>query len=187
MQFSCDHRSGLASHILPTRCLALLLASAAPALPQQFNLDLEDPDQLSPTDTNAGAASQPGFWQEYGFIDPIFLKDITGTDTSVLFGTTAQFIGTINDPLTTGDDELLMDDSMSNPGTMACTFTGLVDGQYTIYTFAWRPDGPQFINTVGVAQSSEGPKDCGGVWPGTHQKAFRTSSTWPRLPAASSS
>jgi hypothetical protein len=79
-----------------------------------------------------------------------------------------------NNAGTSGNDELLMDDGHDGPLTLI--FTGLANGDYDIYTYAWAPDNAAFFTNVRVTGSTDPMQPVGGAWPGgfvqgtTHSK-----------------
>ena len=96
----------------PTVLLLTLLTLAAPALGQSLNVDFGEPENGPPA--TYAAAGRPGVWNSllasHGTTTENLL-DLDGTPTAVSLN---QFGGfdtpTVDDPATSGDDELLMDD-----------------------------------------------------------------------------
>jgi len=76
-----------------------------------------------------------------------------------------------DNPGTSGDDELLMDDylDLGPPQLPAVTVTvsGLSSGDYVVRTYAWAPDDDTYITSVFVGDGT-GAQNVGGAWPGGH-------------------
>lgn len=150
----------------------LVLALSASA--QNFNIDMGDPTIGLPTSAYGGAAGQTGMWfgADGGF-GGLGMLDVTGTATLVdLIVPGSSYNYASDNPLTTGDDELLMDD-FADPGLPVGAaddyiFYGLADGSYSVYTYGWASDGDGFRVDISVAGAVEGAQTCGGAWPGGH-------------------
>ena len=81
-----------------------------------------------------------------------------------------------NNPLTSGDDEKLMDSmilSTNNPTDGCFWVQGLMLGQYEVTIYAMTPNDPTLLNRTRVDNGSPGPVMVGGTWPG-HQQAGTT-------------
>jgi hypothetical protein len=125
-----------------------------------------------PTAAYGAGAAQPGTWNAVdatAAATAIPLLDLAGaptTATLVRVGGFGSF--TFNNAGTSGDDQALMDDyqDVGTTGSQATwTFAGLADGSYTLYTYAWAPDGATFIS--GVSGGTVDPTQLiGGPWPG---------------------
>ena len=152
-------------------------ALGAPALGQEgFNIDIGANQTFGvPANTYGAAALQPGAWndvQTFASLQP--LMDLTGASTTVTFtdlGTGVQDYESDN-AATSGDDEALMDDftdlGCSVGDATAYTISGLPDGDYEIYTYAWASDGSGFRTDITVTGSSDPLQSVGGVWAGSH-------------------
>jgi hypothetical protein len=46
------------------------------------------------------------------------------------------------------------------------TFSGLQDGNYLVYTYAWAPENNGITTTIAVDNSTDGPQSVGGLWSG---------------------
>ncbi len=153
--------------------LAVVVGVVTPALGQSFNVDVGDPDSLYgvPADLYAAGAGQAGFWNAvnsgaFGFP----LSDLSGAATGVTL-TNIGGLGNLdfNNGGTSGDDQALMDDfqNVGSVGALATwTFSGLANGSYTVYTYAWAPDNDAFVSEVTVPGSPDPPQLIGGGWPG---------------------
>ncbi len=147
----------------------LLLTSLCSA--QGFNVDMGTTNPV-PAPTFGAAAGQTGTWNQVGAL-PVSgsapLLSLLGAATPVVMTLTSgappsNFSS--NNPLTSGNDELLMDDAV-DPGSIipaVYTFSGLSAGTYTVYTYAWAPDNANFRSSVSV---NGGPvSSVGGAWTG---------------------
>lgn len=172
----------------PTTCIlsalltgAIAATFASPVCAQNFNLDVGD-DLGVPSAAYGGAAGQPGPWN--AAVDstaiPFSVTDLVRADgmpSTVDFTRSAvNCVGCSSknnamNPLTLGDEELLMDDFYDLgvfTSSATWTFDGLEAGQYSVYTYAWAPDGPNFSTSVDVVGST-GPVTVGGAWAGQQQ------------------
>jgi hypothetical protein len=142
--------------------VAFLAALSGRAAAQAINVDLG----FGPPSATYGAASgQTGVWNSAPVqAGPISLVDVQGAATAVtLSGTESHILLTIDNPATTGDDDALMDDFLDGQATL--TFTGLKNGKYDVYTYAWAPDDPSYMTQVSVPGG--GPMQVvGGLWNG---------------------
>ncbi len=161
------------------RDLALTLAAplvlAAGGLAQGFNLDVGMNLILWPTPSPGygGAAGQVGTWNAVDPLlagTPIALDDLGGSPSAVTV--TTDVSTAYNDPfLGIGGEEqnLLADLQDLEPlATVArWTFSGLADGDYAVYTYAWDPAGSARTD-VRVADQPATVQTVGGAWPGGH-------------------
>lgn len=131
-------------------CAAIGLSAMAAG--QSFNIDLNmvgGSPQLgagTPADTFGAAAGQAGYWNGVGALVgfPIPLDDLQGNATGATVIKTADNpggIGGFNFAGNTGDFALLLNDAeqvatLVDGGTMTYTFSGLLSGQYEVYTYA---------------------------------------------------
>ncbi len=166
-----------------SRIVSLFVLALVPAMKsasaQSFNIDIGDQPPFSPVPTPAygAGASQPGFWNSVSPIlgVPAALNDLNG----LLSGVSLARSGgngslSVNDPLTLGEDEALMDDAQSVggvPSATTWTFANLASGTYNLYTYAWTPGTPTARSTVTGGTISP-PQACGGVWPGAQQQGI---------------
>ncbi len=153
---------------------------AVPSFGQNFNIDLGAQQSAPLPGLAYGAgANQPGQWFGVGTTaqTPVALSDINGLATAAAItptGGNGDFF--INNPIWNGNDGLLMEDATDVgglfqgglSGSITWTVTGLLPGDYEIYTYALAPDFPGFYNTrVNVVGGSGGPQILTGNWPGS--------------------
>jgi len=168
--------------------IALVLSSPFAAA-QSFNIDVGDDPIAStfgaPAATFGAAATQPGFWNALtdgaGGVNippptsvPWYvatLSDLSGTPTSVatscVVNATSNSVADFefDNPATSGDNQALMDDCGDVGGvgsTATWTISGLQNGSYDVYVYAWAPDSSTFITRVNLGASQQ---TSGGAWP----------------------
>lgn len=145
------------------------LASSLPARAQALNVDIGK-SNLAPSAAYGGAASQPGHWNRMDKTRNNALADLNGqpTTASVMATVVHTFEFAFDHPLTTGDDELLLD--AGHEGALTLQFTGLANGTYAVTTYAWAPDEPLlYLTDVSVTGSIDPMQTVGGVdWTGAH-------------------
>jgi hypothetical protein len=142
--------------------LIALAVCAQAVSAQSFNVDAGYDVVSVPSAGYGAAAAQPGVWNGVRQL-PTALNDTAGVLTGVIISgqpISAFTGGFSNNPGTTGDDQLLMDDSgFIGDGVGASstiTFSGLQAGVYTVYTYAWRATQPTWasasvdVNGVGA-------------------------------------
>ena len=154
---------------------ALSLGGAASA--QSFNIDVGDTFSVGiPAPTYGAAASQPGPWNALsgGYPYNFSLDDVNGTPTGVTTFAVNTGVGSgdfyFDNVLTSGDDEKLLDDLEdvgSGTSITVWTFSGLADGPYDVYTYAWAPDNAGYVSNVTPGGSSD-TQSVGGTFPGGH-------------------
>ncbi|MEZ5332012.1 MAG: hypothetical protein R2991_08135 [Thermoanaerobaculia bacterium] len=151
---------------------------------QAFNIDFGEPEN-APLATY-GAAGQPGVWNAFradngmtttglvdvaGRVTSVSLLQIGGTDTP-----------TVEDPATTGDDSLLMDDYLVTftSSLESCIFLdGVAPGRYEVLIYAWMPNQPAVLSYTNVDQELGNPHyEVGGEWPGGQREATTFSRHW---------
>ena len=157
---------------LSTTLLPFALASLGGSLgAQSMNIDLGTNLILWPTPSAAygAGAGQPGFWN--GVAPPYAqgLSDLTGSPTLAQVSTTGG-PGSYTDPFTglIGDDEAFMADQLVAPNlgvVVTIDFSGLENGDYEVYTYAWESGGSTTL--VDVPAGSGGPQTIGGSWSGS--------------------
>lgn len=146
---------------------------------QDFNVDVGTTYGIPPATYGAGAA-QPGVWNglaslgRTGPYSDLALENTAGVTTAVAVSNVGGFGDAAQDNIGTavGGDQELMDDyqdvsipQFAPPTTW--TFTGLANGSYEVYTYAWAPDSDLAFSNVSVAgTTSTNPQICGGPWPG---------------------
>lgn len=111
----------------------------------------------------------PGFWNNYAGNDsaPFPLLDLSGRTSSATFSMNLPFgPASYAHPTLSGDDALLLEDYFDLHSSRAdFTLTGLMEGHYTVYTYAWAPDNPNVQISVDV--NGVGAQLIGGPWPGS--------------------
>ncbi len=125
------------------------LVLSSPAWSQTFNVDIDlpgDPIEVGggvPQPTFGAAAGQPGVWNSWNG-GSLSLFNTSGVPTSVVMSASGPLGGGagFNQTTNTGDFARLMNDYRqigTNPFqtlTATFTFTGLLDGPYTVYSYA---------------------------------------------------
>jgi len=146
-----------------------LLASACPATAQRINLDIGRANS-EPSPVYGGAVAQPGVWNRMTVTAGTALKDLNGAATSAHVSSSVQhhFDLGFDNPLTFGDDELLLD--AGHDGAMTLNFVGLNNGEYRVITYAFPPDQPLlYFTDVSVPGSPDPTQAVGGAdWTGAH-------------------
>jgi hypothetical protein len=98
------------------------------------------------------------------------LMDLAGTATAanVVATNAHHFLFGFDNPNTFGDDELLVDSG--HDGDLTLQFTGLQDGDYRVYTYAFPPDNRTgYFTAVAVTGSFDAQQIVGGAdWTGAH-------------------
>ncbi|MBL8858276.1 MAG: hypothetical protein JNL28_07235 [Planctomycetes bacterium] len=148
---------------------AVSLASSSTA--QNINVDVGNAAVI-PAATYGAAALQPGTWNPVTSLvlgSPQALLGLNGSaipaTLTLVQGTS--FDGIFDNPGTSGDDQALMDDYQDGGANPIWMFSNLDPGNYTVYTYAWAPDGATFIDQV-TCGTIDPPQNCGGAWPGAH-------------------
>lgn len=155
---------------------ALVVASSASA--QSFNIDFSPiPGTDGPSDSYA-AAGRAGHWESipaahgtstfnltdiHGNVSPVRLTQIGGTAMLDM-----------DDPATTGDDDIMMDDCLAtySASLESCLFFyDLVPGEYEILVYAMMPSAPDTKAYVSCDQEPGFPHlVIGGAWSGQHEE-----------------
>jgi hypothetical protein len=147
---------------------AALLGLASPSLAQCINIDIGTYNP-QPSGSYGAAAAQPGVWNHMTSGSAMSLVDLSGGSSGVSVSSTGFGWGFgTNNVNTTGDDELLLD--AGHDGANTFSFTGLTNGDYDVYTYAWAPDNPvMYLTTVDVPGSIDPQQTVGGAdWTGVH-------------------
>ncbi|MEM9380988.1 MAG: hypothetical protein AAGB93_13635 [Planctomycetota bacterium] len=156
---------------------SLLLLSLAPAAAaQSFNIDVGMNIDLFaglPDPSYAAAGGQSGEWDAFF---PSFtatpLNDLSGTvSAATLRSDATSTFNVFPGVMVPGDDQKLMEDfhltpNLSVPSTW--TFEGLIEGDYTVFTYASDPSFPTAQTQISVVGSIDAPQDIGAGWPGSH-------------------
>ncbi|HTF89804.1 MAG TPA: hypothetical protein VK843_15430 [Planctomycetota bacterium] len=155
---------------------SMLAFTASLGFSQSFNLDVGPTNFGTPSNAYGAASGQTGTW--FSVTTPAAqagaaLTDITGTPTSVTltvvpvvgFGVADFFFDNLN---TTGDDQALLDD-FCDAQTSTWTFTGLSNGVYDVFVYAWAPDfRTTYFSDLSITGGSAGTVHCGGqMWTGS--------------------
>jgi len=155
--------------MLRSACLPLALVFAASsASAQSFNVDIGDPLIAVPSSTYGAAAGQPGEWNGIPAGSSAPLVDLTGSLTTVTLSMGINFNAwSFNNAGTTGDDEALLDDG-ADVFPDSYTISGLSDGEYDIYTYAWAADSDIDHVDIQLVGSPDPIQNVGGAWTGSH-------------------
>jgi hypothetical protein len=126
----------------------------------------------APTYAAAGLA---GTWNTFQFTQVGLHMPLVGLQGNPLTATYYQngssSILSFNNPLTSGDDEKLMDSMFlsTNSPTDGCFWVdGLQIGQYEVTIYAMTPNDPSLMTRTRVDNGTPGPVMVGGTWPGHH-------------------
>jgi hypothetical protein len=122
-----------------------------------------------------GAALQPGVWNSVGILPSGQRQALSNLD-GVLDGARIYMVGgtdllAVDDPLTSGDHEALLDDMLigfNDPLDVCIWVEGLFPGEYEVLTYALTPTDPELESRVRVDDGTPGPVFVGGAWPGFH-------------------
>ncbi len=153
------------------RTLAALLLLAIPAAAQSFNIDVGDNTILYPVppDAYSAGAGQVGRWTASIHPYNTTLLNLDGSPSTVTTSSTTSSSYNHFPSTLTGDDRAFMVDVQNLPsigGPWSWTFSGLSDGAYTLYTYAWAPENNGVTTTVTVPGSVDGAQVVGGLWSG---------------------
>ena len=159
---------------MAARLLVLAVFLAGPAFGQSFNVDFGT-GSVTPADTYPAVAQQ-GYWNEVGVLPSLQrqpLSHLWGAPSAAsiyMIGGTDLLVS--DDPLTSGDDEALMDDMLigwNDPVDVCIWFENLENAEYAVIIYAMTPNDPSLQCRVRVDFGSPGPQMVGGAWPGFHQ------------------
>jgi hypothetical protein len=122
----------------------------------------------APGTSYPAASGQTGVWNHFVGTSPTSMLSLTGATTGVTLSasSTSGFGFGFNNTATTGDDEFLLDGG--HDGAATYTFSGIGEGVYDVYTYAWAPDSAAYLTSVSVTGSTDPPQNVGGAWPGSH-------------------
>ena len=155
-------------HLQSTLLVTGLLAAPA-AAQQRINLDIGTLAG-APSVSFPGEAGQTGFW--HSIPATASALPVRNTDGFVVPGLTITISGgsefTFDEPLTSGDEEALVDDLSRATGSQTITLsnsqTGSVSAEQLI-VYAWAPDDATALSTVRVvAPFTSLGQDIGGAW-----------------------
>ncbi len=139
---------------------------------QSFNIDVGDNTILFPVpqDTYAGAAAQVGRWSASIHPYNTALVNLDGSPSAATTSSTSSSsYNHFPSPLT-GEDRNFMIDIQDLPpigGPWFWTFSGLQNGNYLLYTYAWAPENNGNQTRVTVPGSTDPAQDVGGLWSGS--------------------
>lgn len=155
-----------------TISILALLALAPLSAAQSFNIDVGDNLVIFPvpTDTYGAAAGQPGRWTASIHPYSTTLLNLDGTPSAVMTTSTSSSSYNHFPSTLTGEDRNFMIDIQDLPsigGAWFWTFSGLQDGNYELYTYAWAPENNGNQTRVQVAGSTDPAQDIGGLWSGS--------------------
>lgn len=148
--------------------LAAMIATTANA--QSLNIDVGDAAGVP--SASYAAAGLPGVWN----LATIDLVGLDGEPIAATLNYELDFFEFIDDPGTTGDDELLLDDYIDHIYDVCVTafhFDGLANGTYDVITYAWRPSCPDEKTEVSIGYLCPqcfSQQTIGGTWPGELQE-----------------
>ena len=162
------------------RCASLLTCTAcacilsAGATGQSVNIRFGSATSTPPP--TYAAAGLAGAWNAFqvppaGVLQP--LVGLQGTPIAAQFYQSgSSSILTFNNPLTTGNDEKLMDSmllSTNSPVDGCFLVVGLALGTYEVTIYALTPNDATLMTRTRVDNGTPGPIMLGGTWPGHHQ------------------
>ena len=156
--------------------IAASLAIAAHACAQSFNVDFGEP--ANAPSSNYAAAGVAGHWNAFRGDAGVWYSNLIDIDGNATIVDVRQLGGqdtlTTNDPETTGDDALLMDDHLvtfdASPGRESCLFfRDMQPGLYEVILYARMPAQPEVVSWTYVDQEPGVPHYIvGGEWQGGH-------------------
>jgi hypothetical protein len=123
----------------------------------------------APSSAFGGAAGVPGFWNavEADSGSATGILDTGGHATTVSMTWTGGGGGFgLNNPINTGDYNLLLNDAERNGSDMSFVISGLLPGPYRVFTFAVEPHGDLWTTNITIAGSVEGTRSVTGPMPG---------------------
>lgn len=178
------------------RTLAAVLLLSASASAQSFNIDLGGSGVPSPGYVGA-AGYPPGGWNEsplpgvgpwnavpLGGGTPLISTTGLATGVTITSTATTSSFASTGGTLTGDDRELMLDGEVTAPGvTTTYTISGLSQGQYTVYTYAWNPEDQSALTRVTMLISVDPAFDVGGPWNGSPH-AFRTTFAYQESPVS---
>jgi hypothetical protein len=156
----------------------ILLGSAATGdlgFAQSINVDFGPASSL-PSNPYHGAGSA-GVWNAIGVLPPAQRAPLVAIDGSPVPAKIYMIGGTqllaSNDPVTSGDDEALLDDMLigfNNPLDVCIFFESLDGGDYDVVVYAMTPNDPDLESRVRVDYATPEIVFVGGAWPGFHKE-----------------
>jgi predicted outer membrane repeat protein len=120
----------------------------------------------APADTYGGAHGQTGFWlHSEAFNSWTNLPGLDGNPTTAdLTKTGGQFVSFMDHPVLSGEVEKMIGDWNNAPpaNPITLTFSNLIPGVYTVYTYAVNPIFDDYRSSVSVNGSPDGVQSIGG-------------------------
>jgi hypothetical protein len=150
-----------------------LLSILSPfASAQSFNVDVGDNLIIFPVpvDSYGAAANQIGRWNASIHPYSTNLVNLDGSASAVTTSSTNSSSYNYFPSTLTGEDRNFMIDIQTLPsigGPWFWTITGLQDGHYSVYTYAWAPENNGVQTRVQVSGSSDPAQLIGGSWVGS--------------------
>jgi hypothetical protein len=150
--------------VLPLAAVATLCAVG---FGQKINMDIGT-FNAQPSVAYGAAPAQAGTWNHLTSGAAMALVNTAGAATTASVSSNGvNWAFGFNNTGTSGDDELLLD--AGHDGASNYNFTGLQNGEYDVYTYAWAPDNRTGYKTnVSVTGSPDPQQVVGGAWTGTH-------------------
>jgi hypothetical protein len=161
-------QAGLHSLLGTGLAFAVIAVFSTPSTAQGVNMDCGT-FNAAPSNAYAAGGGQAGKWNHLTSGASLPLVDLNGNATAASVTSTGLNWGFgFNNANTTGDDELLLD--AGHDGASNYNFSGLANGDYDVYTYAWAPDNRlSYLTSVGVTGSPDPVQTVGGaLWSGTH-------------------
>ena len=157
-----------------SRSLLVAVLFAASASAQSFNIDV-GPNLILwpvPSASYAAGAGQPGVWNGVPpSITPQILNNLAGAATTVTVVTDWTSSYTYPFGGLTGDDDAFTADGQALDAVLLTpanwTFSGLVDGDYDVYTYAWDNAGSGTLTDIRIPGNGQPTQSVGGAWTGS--------------------
>lgn len=169
--------------------MILLAALALPVRAQSFNIDFGD--AVSLPSTSYAAVGLPGLWNpaDFQITAPSFLTDVSGGFTGVWIysehGPRDSF--RIPDPLTSGNDEALIDDGLGGTGDVLIPVTvlHLAPGRYRVIAYGLTGAAPNqrtYLEVGNPMTTRRVAATVGGAWTGTYAEGVSHASFGLNVP-----
>jgi len=154
--------------------LVLVSCISAPLLAQSLNVDIGQNVTFPVPSASYAAVGSAGVWNSVGVpANSAPLVGLSGAPTAATISSIGGFLSfDFDNAATAGDAQNLLDDvqDLGGPTSMVTWFfNGLVDGDYTVITYAWAPDNVTFRTGVTIPGAIETAQSVGGTWTGAHQ------------------
>ena len=155
----------------------VVVAGAAVGLGQSMNIRFGS--AATTPSAGYGGAGQAGVWNAFEVLADFERTPVVNLQGTPLAARVYQYgpsqMLTFDNPGTSGDDEKLMDSmvlSMNDPVDACYWVEGMMNGTYEVTLYAMTPDDPTRRCRTRVDNSSPGPTQVGGAWPGQHQQGI---------------